>query len=126
MTEDEMVGWHHQHNRHGFEWTLGVNDRQGGLACCSPWGRKESDMTERLNWTELRSENYSLAFGQKSDFSVFASKRLTDTVVSRKSSSSPCGSCHRLVECPHDMAVVVRGKLPSPKVNGLKERTMRE
>ena len=55
----------------------------------------------------IRSENYSLAFGQESDFSVFASKRLTDTVVSRKSSSSPCGSCRRLVECPHDMAVVV-------------------
>ena len=48
-TEDEMVGWHHQHNGHGFGWTLGVGDGQGGLACCSPWGCKESDMTERLN-----------------------------------------------------------------------------
>ena len=53
-TEDEMVGWHHQLNGHGFEWTPGVDDGQGGLACCGPWGHKESDMTERLNWTEPR------------------------------------------------------------------------
>ena len=46
ITEDEMVGWHHQLNGHGFGWTLGVGDGQGGLACCSSWGCKESDMTE--------------------------------------------------------------------------------
>ena len=46
MTEDEMVEWHHQLNGHGFGWTLGVGDGQGGLACCSPWVPKESDMTE--------------------------------------------------------------------------------
>ena len=45
----EMVGWHHQLNGHEFEQALGVGDGQGSLACCSPWGRKESDMTERLN-----------------------------------------------------------------------------
>ena len=45
-TEDKMVGWHHQLNRHGFGWPPGVGDRQGGLACCSSWGRKESDTTE--------------------------------------------------------------------------------
>ena len=48
--EDEMVGWHHQLNGHEFEWTLGVGDGQGGLVCCSPWGRKESNTTEQLNW----------------------------------------------------------------------------
>ena len=53
MTEDEMVGWHHQLSRHGFGWTLGVGDGQGGLACWGSWGPKESDMTEGLNWTEL-------------------------------------------------------------------------
>ena len=47
-----MVEWHHQLNRHGFEWTPGVRDGQGGLACCGSWGRKELDMTEQLNWTE--------------------------------------------------------------------------
>ena len=51
-TEDEMVGWHHRLNGHGFEWTPGVSDGQGGLACCGSWGCKEWDMTEQLNWTE--------------------------------------------------------------------------
>ena len=51
MTEDEMVGWHHWLNGHKFEWTLGIGDGQGGLACYSPWGGEELDMTERLNWT---------------------------------------------------------------------------
>ena len=45
MTEDEMVGWHHRHNGHGFGWTPGVGDGQGVLACCSSWGHKELDMT---------------------------------------------------------------------------------
>ena len=53
-TEDEMAGWHHQLEGHEFEWTPGVGDGQGGLACCNSWGREESDMTERLNWTELK------------------------------------------------------------------------
>ena len=53
-TEDEMVAWHHWTNRHGFGWTLGVGDVQGGLACYSLWGHKESDATEWLNWTELK------------------------------------------------------------------------
>ena len=52
-TEDEMVGWQHRLNGHGFGWTLGVGDGQGGLECCDSWGRKELDMTEQLNWTEL-------------------------------------------------------------------------
>ena len=51
-TEDDMVGWHHRLDGHMFGWTPGVGDGQGGLACCDSWGRKESDMTERLNWTE--------------------------------------------------------------------------
>ena len=49
MTEDEMVGWHHRFNGHEFEQTPGVGDGQRGLACCSPWGCKESDTTEQLN-----------------------------------------------------------------------------
>ena len=54
-TEDEMAGWHHQLHGHEFEWTLGVSDGQGGLACYDSCGRKESDMTERPNWTELNA-----------------------------------------------------------------------
>ena len=45
-TEDEMVGWHHRLNGHGFGWILGVGDGQRGLVCCGSWGRKESDTTE--------------------------------------------------------------------------------
>ena len=52
-TEDEMVGWHHWLDGRESEWTPGVGDGQGGLACCDSWGRKELDTTERLNWTEL-------------------------------------------------------------------------
>ena len=49
MTEDEMVGWHHRLNGHEFEQAVGDGEGQGSLACCRPWGHKESDMTECLN-----------------------------------------------------------------------------
>ena len=49
MTEDEMVGWLHRLDGHGFGWTPGVGDGQGGLVCCGSWGRKELDTIERLN-----------------------------------------------------------------------------
>ena len=54
MTEDEMVGWHHQLSGHEFGYAPGVGDGQGGLACFIPWGRKELDTTERLDWTEMK------------------------------------------------------------------------
>ena len=67
MTEDKMVGWHHQLNGHEFEQTLGDSEGQGSLACCSPWGCKELDTTERLTTTtrqkdrgwDTASSNYS-------------------------------------------------------------------
>ena len=52
-TEDEMAGWLHWLDGRESEWTPGVGDGQGGLACCNSWGHKESDTTEQLNWTEL-------------------------------------------------------------------------
>ena len=52
-TEDGMAGQHHRLDGREFEWTPGVGDGQGGLACYNSWGRKESDTTEQLNWTEL-------------------------------------------------------------------------
>ena len=55
--ENQMVGWHHQLNGHEFEQTLGDGEGQGSLVCCSPWGHKESDTTERLN------SNRFLVFG---------------------------------------------------------------
>ena len=59
MTEEEMVGWHHHLDGHGFGWTLGIGDGQGGLACCGSWDCKESDMTERLNThTHIHTQTY--------------------------------------------------------------------
>ena len=56
MTEDEIVGWHHWLNGPESEQVLGVGDGQGSLACCHPWGHKESDMTKWLNWTDWSNE----------------------------------------------------------------------
>ena len=49
MTEDKMVGWHHQRNGHEFEQAPGESDGQGGVACCSPWGLRESDTTKQMS-----------------------------------------------------------------------------
>ena len=71
MTEDEMVGWHHQFNGHEFEQAPGIGDGQGGLACCSPWVA-QSDTSRGLNLTE----------GKVSDLEVFSSlleKNITST-----------------------------------------------
>ena len=81
-----MAGWHHQLDGHGFGYTLGVGDGQGGLACCDSWGCKESDTTEWLNWTELNwnygeNGNYKinslkiLAISNRKFFVVFAKIR---------------------------------------------------
>ena len=61
--EDELVGWHHRFNGHGYGWTLGVGDGQGGLACSGSWGHKGSDMTEWLNLTELRPVVFKMSIG---------------------------------------------------------------
>ena len=63
-TKDEMVGWHHRLNGHEFEETPGVGDRQEGLVCCSPWGCKESDMTEQQHWTEEEEKRPELSLSQ--------------------------------------------------------------
>ena len=52
MTEDKTVGWHHRLDGHEFEQAPGAGEGQGSLVCCSPWGHKESDMTELLHWTD--------------------------------------------------------------------------
>ena len=56
-TEDELAEWHHWLDGHESEWTPGVGDGQGGLVCCDSWDHKESDVTERLNWTELKGNS---------------------------------------------------------------------
>ena len=55
-TEDEMAGWHHWLDGRESQWIPGVGDGQGGLACCNSWGRKESDTTERLIWSDLMAD----------------------------------------------------------------------
>ena len=57
-TEDEMVQWHHRLEGHEFEQAPGIGDGQGSLGCCSPWGHKESDTTERLNRTDEKKHKY--------------------------------------------------------------------
>ena len=66
-TEDEMAGWHHRPDGCESEWTPGVGDGQGGLACCGSWGHKESDTTERLKWTELMAKGVH-GIGNKGKF----------------------------------------------------------
>ena len=74
-TEDETVGWHHRLDGQEFEWTPGVGDGQGGLGCCSPWGLKESNTTERLNWltdkdlcTNLKDVHGSFIYNKTGSF----------------------------------------------------------
>ena len=82
MTEDEMVGWHHRLDGHEFEQALGVGDGEGGLACCSPQGRKESDTTEQKEdrkihkYVEIKQHTLQPPMGQ----SRFKKKSLKDQV----------------------------------------------
>ena len=69
-TEDEMAGWRHWLDGLEFEWTPGVGDGQGGLACCDSWGRKELDTTELLNWTESLSGSVHILSRQNSQMKV--------------------------------------------------------
>ena len=62
MTEDEMVGRHHRLDGHGFGWTPGVGDGQGGPECCNSWGHKESDMTELIN--KVKCSRFFESFGE--------------------------------------------------------------
>ena len=71
-TEDKMGGWHHWLNGRESEWTPGVGDGQGGLACCNSWVRKELDTTEQLNWTELMAVLFPVFKGISTLFSIVA------------------------------------------------------
>ena len=86
-TEDEMLGWPHWLDGHEFEQALGVGDGQGSLVCCSPWGCKESDMTEWLNWAELNLCSSVPKLMQ----------RIWATQVSLKSSFKTRHQSHRMV-----------------------------
>ena len=76
-----MVGWHHQLNRHGFGWTPGVGDGQGGLACCGSWGRKESDTTERQNCTELNVNVMNLLLLFPNEYLLLFNSSIVDVIL---------------------------------------------
>ena len=78
-----MAGWHHWLDGHGSGWTSGVGDGQGGLVCCDSWGRKESDTTDRLNWTELNwgSWNQPLTYTEGQIYTHSHSIRKWSTVL---------------------------------------------
>ena len=84
--KDKMVGWHHRFDGHEFEQAPSVGDGQRSLACCSPWGRKASDMTEWLNWTELNCAclewHISKAFIIKCLFSTWYCAKLCSHIIS--------------------------------------------
>ena len=80
-TEDEMVGWHHWLNGHKFEQPLGVGDGQGSLACCTPWGCKKSDTTERLNWAEGKWSKFRRKTIFRTGTNEFVRKKASSWVV---------------------------------------------
>ena len=84
MTENEMVGWHHWLDEHEFEQAPGVGDGLVSLVCCSPWGHKESDTTERLTWTELDWDPQGF-----SDHEVSQARILEHDAISYSRGSSP-------------------------------------
>jgi len=93
-TEDEMVEWHHRLDGHEWEWALRVGDEQGGLECCSPWGRKESDRTGRLLELAWAAVPFSVSWGASVLFSVAAAPAYARTSVPAPLSPLPTGSCH--------------------------------
>ena len=84
MTEEEMVGWHHRLNEHDFEQALGVGDGQGSLACCSPWGHKELDTTERLNKKKTQPDSEVLCQRIQTDFPGAASSHIKSLHLSTR------------------------------------------
>ena len=85
-TEDQMAEWHHQLNGHEFEQAPGVGERQGSLACCSPWGCKVLDTTEQLNWTDSQSR-----YQTRVSCVSCTGRRILYQNITWKASSSPQG-----------------------------------
>ena len=99
MTEDEMVWWHHRLDGHEFEWTLGVGDGQGILACCSPWCHKESDTTEGLNWTDLFSSSPHLISSVLLLLAILIGVQCTETVHCYQYLPLECYICYNWWTC---------------------------
>ena len=93
MTKDEMVGWYHRLNRHKLEQVPGDSEGQGSLACCSPWGHKESDTTEQVNNNNvaLIRSSFRGTMGQGSDMNVFMRAFRTRVISKRLGGSHSLG-----------------------------------
>ena len=90
ITEDEMVGWHHQLNGREFEQTPGVGDGQEGLACCSPWGHRELDMTKRLNWSNYQERDGKMGHQESGRFSSLGWLRIVPFSLWESLNGSHC------------------------------------
>ena len=102
MTEDEMAGWHHLLDGREFEWTPGVGDGQGGLACCNSWGCKESDMTERLNWTEQKWSWYHVSLRANGEIKLINENKDLKTMPVKQTKSTiiiPHYNCFPILTC---------------------------
>jgi len=102
-TKDEMVGWHYRLDGHGFGWTPGDGDGQGGLVCCGSWGHKESDTIEQLNWTELMWKWPLILEGHSEDCIecvIELSPQRTGVRISSPLTASPIGWCLNLPTRP--------------------------
>ena len=89
-TEDEMAAWHHWLDGHEFEWTPGVRDGQGGLACCNSLGRKELDTTEQLNWTEV---GHSFSSKEQASFNFMAAVTISSDFRVQENKICHCFHC---------------------------------
>ena len=111
-----MVGWHRQLNGHEFGWIPGVGYGQGGLACCSSWGHKESEMTEWLNWTELKKrwdyQSHDKITTKYTEKEKFASLHQSKNINESESESEVVQSCPTLCN-PMDCS------LPGSSVSGI-------
>ena len=88
-----MAGWHHWLDGCEFEWTPGDGDGQGGLACCDSWGHKESDVTERLNWTELNWVCHSFSSKEQASFNFMAAVTICSDFKAQENKVCHCFHC---------------------------------
>ena len=115
MAEDEIVGWHHRPNGQEFEQTSGDSEGPGSLACCSPWGCKELDMTERLNSSNSSSQNSEKHFNVLTRLVVCYKKNVTQKQTSERDAEGICWGeigCGGKVEILHAFC-----RLPSSTIS---------
>ena len=112
-TKDEIAGWHHRLDGREFEWTHGVGDGQGGLACCNSWGGKELDTTKRLNWTDVYTHTYKQTHSHTYTTIHINTHKLTPLLHSNISNMQSW-SCHHPALKPSLIVLKTKPKFPWP------------